>query len=63
MNETLDGMARAPFESWFVDFEPVCAKTEGQRRRGELLPRMPMECYYLLPDHLALSELGEIPMG
>ena len=26
MNETLEGMARALFKSWFVDFEPVRAK-------------------------------------
>ena len=26
MNETLEDMARAFFRSWFVDFDPVCAK-------------------------------------
>jgi type I restriction enzyme, S subunit len=26
MNETLEEMARALFKSWFVDFDPVCAK-------------------------------------
>ena len=30
MNETLEAMARALFKSWFVDFEPVQAKVEGQ---------------------------------
>ena len=26
MNETLEAMARALFKSWFIDFDPVCAK-------------------------------------
>lgn len=30
MNETLEGMARALFKSWFVDFDPVRANAEGQ---------------------------------
>ena len=30
MTETLEKMARALFKSWFVDFEPVRAKMEGQ---------------------------------
>lgn len=29
MNETLEQMARAIFKSWFVDFDPVHAKTTG----------------------------------
>ena len=41
MNETLEEMARALFKSWFVDFEPVCAKMEGRWRRGESLPGLP----------------------
>ncbi len=44
MSETLEAMARALFKSWFVDFDPVRAKMEGQARqdgarRGE--PRKP----------------------
>lgn len=31
MNETLEEMARAIFKSWFVDFDPVCAKAEGKQ--------------------------------
>jgi type I restriction enzyme, S subunit len=31
MNETLEGMARATFKSWFVDFDPVRAKGEGKQ--------------------------------
>ena len=63
MNETLEGMARALFKSWFVDFEPVRAKMEGRWRRGESLPGMPAELYDLFPDGMVDSELGEIPAG
>ena len=63
MNATLEGMARALFESWFVDFEPVRAKMEGRWRRGESLPGMPAELYDLFPERLAPSELGEAPEG
>ncbi len=63
MNETLDGMARALFKSWFVDFEPVRAKMEGRWRRGQSLPGMPAELYDLFPDEMVSSELGEIPVG
>lgn len=34
MNETLEGMARAIFKSWFVDFDPVHAKAEGRDPEG-----------------------------
>ena len=57
MNETLEGMARALFKSWFVDFEPVRAKMEG-RDTG-----LPPDIAALFPDRLVGSELGEIPEG
>ena len=63
MNETLEGMARALFKSWFVDFEPVRAKMEGRWRRGESLPGLPAEQYDLFSDRFVDSELGEIPEG
>ena len=63
MNETLEGMARALFKSWFVDFEPVRAKMEGRWRRGESLPGMPAELYDVFPDGMVDSELGKIPAG
>ena len=63
MNETLEGMARALFKSWFVDFEPVRAKMDGRWRRGESLPGLPSEWYDLFPDGLVDSELGAIPAG
>ena len=57
MNETLEGMARALFKSWFVDFDPVRAKMEG-RKTG-----LPPDIADLFPDRLVPSELGEIPEG
>ncbi len=62
-NETLEAMARTLFKAWFVDFEPVRAKTEGRWRRGESLPGLPAELWELFPDRLVESELGEIPEG
>ncbi|XHR27589.1 MAG: restriction endonuclease subunit S [Chthoniobacteraceae bacterium] len=34
MNATLEAMARALFQSWFVDFDPVRAKLDGRRPAG-----------------------------
>ena len=61
MSETLEAMARALFQSWFVDFEPVRAKMEGRWRPGESLPGLPAEHYHLFPDTLFPSALGDIP--
>jgi type I restriction enzyme S subunit len=58
MNETLEAMARAIFKSWFVDFDPVRAKAEGQKPPG-LAPHIAE----LFPDAFEESELGEIPKG
>jgi len=57
MNETLEQMARAIFQDWFVDFGPVRAKLEGRE------PYLPPELWGLFPDRLVDSELGEIPEG
>jgi len=57
MNETLEAMARALFKSWFVDFDPVRAKSEG-RDTG-----LPKPIADLFPDSFEDSELGEIPQG
>jgi type I restriction enzyme S subunit len=57
MNETLEAMARAIFQSWFVDFDPVRGKAEG------LDPGLPKDVVDLFPDRLVDSELGEIPEG
>ena len=46
MNETLEAMARAIFDDWFVDFGPVRAKME--RREPYLAP----EVWRLFPDRI-----------
>lgn len=56
-NETLGAMARALFQSWFVDFDPVRAKAEGRN------PGLPPHLADLFPDSFEDSELGEIPRG
>ena len=63
MSETLEEMARALFQSWFVDFDPVRAKVDGRWRSGESLPGLPADLHDLLPGRLVPSELGEIPEG
>lgn len=63
MSETLEAMARALFQSWFVDFDPVRAKREGRWQRGQSLPSLPAHLYDLFPARLVDSELGEIPEG
>ncbi len=57
MNETLEAIARALFKSWFVDFDPVRAKSEGRD------PGLPPRLADLFPDSFVDSELGEIPSG
>jgi len=58
MNETLEALARALFQSWFVDFDPVRAKSEGRTPQG-----MDAETAVLFPGSFEASELGEIPAG
>ena len=58
MNETLEGMARAIFKSWFVDFDPVRAKMEGRVPAG-----MDTETAALFPSAFQDSPLGKIPKG
>ena len=69
-NETLEGMARALFKSWFVDFDPVRAKAAlrggrdwSMERARAYLDRMAPEIAALFPDRFVDSELGEIPAG
>jgi type I restriction enzyme S subunit len=57
MNETLESIARNLFKSWFVDFDPVRAKSEGRD------PGLPPHLADLFPDSFDDSELGEIPKG
>ena len=58
MNETLESMARAIFKSWFVDFDPVRAKMEGQHPAG-----MNPETAALFPDSFEEQDGEMIPKG
>jgi type I restriction enzyme, S subunit len=57
MNEMLEAMARAIFQSWFVDFDPVRAKVEG-RDTG-----LPPEVAALFPSEIAEVDGREVPKG
>lgn len=58
MNETLEAMARAIFQSWFVDFDPVRAKAEGRQPAG-----MDAETAALFPDGFEEIDGREVPKG
>jgi len=58
MNATLEAMARALFQSWFVDFDPVRAKLDARPPAG-----LDKATAALFPDHLEVSPLGHIPKG
>jgi type I restriction enzyme S subunit len=58
MNATLEAMARALFQSWFVYFDPVRAKLDG-RPPAALDPATAA----LFPDSFDETELGHIPHG
>jgi type I restriction enzyme S subunit len=55
----LEGLARATFKAWFVDFEPVKAKAAGQTS----FPGLPPAAFAALPDRLTDSALGPVPEG
>jgi type I restriction enzyme S subunit len=57
MKETLESIARTLFQSWFVDFNPVRAQSEGRD------PGLPAHISDLFPDRLQNSSLGPIPVG
>ena len=57
MNRTLEAMARALFQDWFVDFGPTRAKMEGQE------PHLPPELWGQFPNQLVDSELGRYRRG
>ena len=72
MNRTLEGIARAIFKSWFVDFDPVRAKAAVRKEHPEwsnekvsraACPNLKPEIAELFPDSFVDSELGEIPKG
>ena len=57
INETLEQMSRALYQSWFVDFDPVRAKMDGRE------PYFPSDLWRMFPERMEPSELGEIPEG
>ena len=57
MSQILEAMARALFKSWFVDFDPVRARTRS------LDPWLRAGTVEMFPDSFEDSELGEIPSG
>ncbi|MEZ8858060.1 restriction endonuclease subunit S [Vibrio atlanticus] len=58
VNQNLEQMAQAIFKSWFVDFDPVKAKMNGEQPEG-----MDAATASLFPEKLVESELGLIPEG
>jgi type I restriction enzyme, S subunit len=57
-NATLEAIAQALFKSWFVDFDPVRAKSEGRFPEG-----MDEATAALFPDAFEENELGTVPKG
>jgi type I restriction enzyme S subunit len=57
-NVTLEAIAQAMFKSWFMDFDPVRAKSEGKLPEG-----IDEATAALFPDSFEQSKLGEIPKG
>jgi len=58
MNATLEAMARALFQSWFVDFDPVRAKLDGRKPAD-----LDAATAALFPAHFQGTLLGHIPQG
>ena len=58
MNATLEAMARALFQSWLVDFDPVRAKLDGRVPVG-----MDAETAAMFPEHFDHKADGVVPTG
>ncbi len=57
-NNTLEAIAQALFKSWFVDFDPVRAKSEGKLPEG-----IDEATAALFPDAFEETEFGMVPKG
>lgn len=55
----LESLMRSTFKAWFVDFEPIKAKSAGQTS----FPGVSPFAFAALPDRLTDSALGSIPQG
>ncbi len=63
-NTTLENMAKALFKSWFVDFDVVHAKQQGQPKATIMQQyHLTEELYNLFPSSFEPSSLGPIPTG
>jgi len=58
MNATLEAMARALFQTWFVDFDPVRAKLDGRQPVG-----LDPATAALFPAHFDNKADGVVPTG
>ncbi|WP_269609278.1 restriction endonuclease subunit S [Prochlorococcus marinus] len=56
-SETLEALAKTLFKSWFIDFDPVRAKSQG------CSTGLPNGINELFPDSFEESEFGDIPTG
>jgi type I restriction enzyme S subunit len=57
-NVTLGALAQALFRSWYVDFDPVVAKSEGRKPDG-----MDAETAKMFPALFDETEIGRVPKG
>ena len=57
--QALERLARAVFQAWFVDFEPVKAKAAG----ATAFPSMPQPVFDALPTRFVDSDIGPVPEG
>lgn len=58
LSKSLESLAHAMFKSWFVDFDPVHAKSKGETPFG-----MDESTAALFPSSFEGSEIGDIPKG
>ena len=58
MNATVEAMARALFQSWFVDFDPVRAKLDGRQPVG-----LDKANAAFFPAYFAEDDHGKLPAG
>lgn len=57
-NQTLEAIAQTIFKSWFIDFDPVRAKSQGLEPEG-----IDADTAALFPDTFEETELGLVPRG
>jgi type I restriction enzyme, S subunit len=58
MNVTLEGIVRALFQSWFIDFDPIRAKLDGRAPSA-----LDSATAALFPAHLEETPFGHAPVG